>query len=89
MNDYVRSTPDLELEAALGLRDPVFLADLIASRLELSEEERRTLLEDLDPDSRIARVCAWLDRALLEPPRLSEAPLARVTPITFLRAWGE
>jgi hypothetical protein len=89
LNDYIRSTPDLELEEALSLRDPVFLADLIASHLELSMEERRTLLEDLDPDSRITRVCVWLDRALLEPPRLLEAPLARVTPVTFLQAWGE
>jgi hypothetical protein len=89
LNDYIRSTPKLELEWALSLRDPLFLADVIASSLELSLEERRTLLEDLNPDSRIARVCAWLDRALLEPPRPPEGIQARVTKIFFRYTWDE
>ncbi|WP_224365284.1 LON peptidase substrate-binding domain-containing protein [Hyalangium versicolor] len=89
LNDYIRSTLDLGLEEALGLRDPVFLADLIASGLELSLEERRALLEDLNPDSRVTRVCEWLDRALLEPPRQPEGIKARITKVFFNRAWDE
>ncbi|MBN1204563.1 MAG: LON peptidase substrate-binding domain-containing protein [Myxococcaceae bacterium] len=89
LNEYIRSTPDLHLEETLSLRDPVFLADFIAANLELSLEERRALLEDLDPDSRIARVCAWLDRELLEPRHAPKASSGYVLPIRFQHAWDE
>jgi hypothetical protein len=65
------------------------VADLIAARLVLSLEERRALLEDLNPDSRIERVCQWLDRALLAPPRPHEGLEVHITPIMFQHAWGE
>lgn len=89
LNDYIRSTPELDLEKFLHLRDPLFLADFIATKLELSLEEHRALLEDLDPDSRIARVCEWLEREVLEPPRRPELPRAYVTRTVFRRAWDE
>jgi ATP-dependent Lon protease len=89
LNDYIRSTPDMRLEEALSLRDPVFLADFIAANLELSQEERRALLEELDPEARIAWVCAWLDRELLEPPRPPQDSRFYVTPVRFAHAWDE
>ncbi len=84
VNDYVRSTPELELEPELfTCRDPLFLAEFAAAHLNLPLEEQWSLLEDPDPDSRISRICVWLERAVQEPPRPPLSPRPRILPMVY------
>lgn len=92
LNDYARGTPRLALEPMLSLRDPLFLADFVAAHLPLSMQERRALLEEPSPEARVARVCEWLQRELLEPSPMPRTSRTRLDAIRFLSSrenkWG-
>ncbi|MCD4684422.1 MAG: endopeptidase La, partial [Anaerolineae bacterium] len=63
----VELNPQLPEEAyiyALNIEDPSWLADVIASVLNLTVDERQALLEMVDPGARLQRVSALLGREL-------------------------
>jgi ATP-dependent Lon protease len=59
-----RSLPEDAYVAAMNLRDPGALADLIGSLLELELPERQELLETLDPAVRLQRLSILLAKEL-------------------------
>lgn len=63
----VELSPQLPEEAyiyALNIEDPSWLADVIASVLNLAVDERQSLLEMVDPNARLQRVSVLLGREL-------------------------
>jgi len=56
--------PEDAYVAAMNVDEPGWLADLVASTIDLSLNERQELLEDLDPVSRLHRVSVHLAKEL-------------------------
>ncbi len=59
-----RSLPEDAYVFAMNVEDPRWLADLIATTLDLSIEERQSLLDEPDPAERLLRVSVLLGKEL-------------------------
>jgi ATP-dependent Lon protease len=59
-----RNLPEDSFTYAMNIEEPGWLADLIGSTLDLSFEERQSLLEMIDPVERLHRVSVLLGREL-------------------------
>jgi len=59
-----RSLPEDAYVYALNIEEPGWLADMVATTLNLSTEERQNLLEEADPGERLMRVSILLGKEL-------------------------
>ncbi len=59
-----RNLPEESYIYAMNIEEPGWLADLIASTLDLSLEERQSILEMVDPTERLHRISVLLGREL-------------------------